>query len=700
MSHSSHARRPAPHSLARTLRLSSLAAVWGLLAFPSAARAADGPSPDERTALARLAQAVDGEVVFSNSKRIHKVVIGNPQPIDLGPGRCARFSADGRRLVVMTDRAVFVMNADGSERTQVASDASYGAGCPVEFHPNGQEVLFQRKRQGLFAVSLADRKERKLPVPGNDLAEPTLSADGKRLVVGWRSDLFAVDLEKGTQRKYAKGCSPGVSPDGQWIMRNVGGHHRLRVETWEGDRGFELSAATCLPDRIWDNHHWSNHPNFIAAQGEGDGGFAYVMDVAKNQGTRVTWIPARDPDVFVRRVRGPAGGPQAVAGPASGGAEAAGAIGAVGKGSGAPQAASAPGKTEGWPGSHERLVFVWEDARRPNEVRAGDKVVRTCRAEPVDAARFSRTHGMDLTGGAFLPEEIDEPLRQAVRSSGALTFEAILNVPRGNDRDRPGGKIVSFGEDFSLRDSREDLRFFLRTADAPPHRDGDEVGETVLGSLPSGRATHVIVSYRPGLLVYYADGREVFRSTSLRGGLRELRPGKLVFGSLARDKNPWRGALEAVAIYARFVDAAEAARKMALLTKRLEKLAAPDPGKTVRARGRVVQVAAIPDPDSIAPYRRALVVATYENLDRRALEAPQFQVAHWAILDGRLVGRAARLAPGGEAALTVERLDAHPQLESERLIGDSGDADVPLFVDMGPVDRRDLRSPTGVAEKR
>jgi hypothetical protein len=161
--------------LARTL-LRLLLVSPALLARPAPVRAADGPTPDERAALARLAQVIDGEVVFGHDGRIQKVVIGNPAPIDLGPGKCARFSADGKRLVVMHDRAVLVMNADGSERTQVVSDARYGSGCPVEFHPNGREILFQRKRRVGRAARLAPGMEQTLTIERLD-AHPQLESE-------------------------------------------------------------------------------------------------------------------------------------------------------------------------------------------------------------------------------------------------------------------------------------------------------------------------------------------------------------------------------------------------------------------------------------------------------------------------------------------------------------------------------------------
>jgi hypothetical protein len=347
----------------------------------------------------------------------------------------------------------------------------------------------------------------------------------------------------------------------------------------------------------------------------------------------------------------------------------------------------------------DALVFFWEDAGKDNEARAGG-AVRTFRVEARETARFGRDHGMDLAGGSFVAEGLGETAHDLFRRSGAFTFEAIV-TPEPGTRDRKGGKIVSLGENFVLRDSREDLRLFLRTSDAPDGRDGDEERESVLGALPGGRPTHVIVSYRPGVLAYYANGKEVLRSTIVRGDLRGFGPGPLRFGAGPRDKKPWHGSLAAVALYARFVDAAEAADRHAALAGRLGRPPAAPP---IPARGRLVALTPVPDPASIAPYRRALVVASYEIEEGPPeLRGKRVPVATWGILDGRVVSSTARLETGRTRALRLEPFAARPELESERLLDDSNSVEQALWLDVAPIDRRALEPPRAqgqVAEER
>ena len=100
-------------------------------------------------------------------------------------------------------------------------------------------------------------------------------------------------------------------------------------------------------------------------------------------------------------------------------------------------------------------------------------------------------------------------------------------------------------------------------------------------------------------------------------------------------------------------------------------------------QAKLTKAGAIPTPQSIAPYRQALVVNTYEIL---AISEGSYQqrtilVAQWAIRDRRVLADAQKTT-GSVHKLTLERYDAHPELEGERLIS-AGDApDLPLYYEV------------------
>jgi hypothetical protein len=99
---------------------------------------------------------------------------------------------------------------------------------------------------------------------------------------------------------------------------------------------------------------------------------------------------------------------------------------------------------------------------------------------------------------------------------------------------------------------------------------------------------------------------------------------------------------------------------------------------------RLVQPGPVPTPQSILPYRHALVVNDYEvvKLVDGTYGASRVRVAQWAVRDSRVLAGARKTA-GAAFTLTLERYDAHPELEGERLIGGSEAAGLPLYYDVG-----------------
>ena len=104
-----------------------------------------------------------------------------------------------------------------------------------------------------------------------------------------------------------------------------------------------------------------------------------------------------------------------------------------------------------------------------------------------------------------------------------------------------------------------------------------------------------------------------------------------------------------------------------------------DAGRVV-VEARLTHAGPIPTPQSILPYRHALVVNEYEvvKVVEGQYSANRIQVAQWAIRDSKVLGDAAK-AVGATARLAVERYDAHPELEGERLITDLAASQLPLY---------------------
>ena len=71
---------------------------------------------------------------------------------------------------------------------------------------------------------------------------------------------------------------------------------------------------------------------------------------------------------------------------------------------------------------------------------------------------------------------------------------------------------------------------------------------------------HLTMTYRNGELIAYRDGMEIARSQDLLGSLAAWRSGPLTVGADASGERPWRGIMEALALYNRCLEPGEVAR--------------------------------------------------------------------------------------------------------------------------------------------
>jgi hypothetical protein len=104
----------------------------------------------------------------------------------------------------------------------------------------------------------------------------------------------------------------------------------------------------------------------------------------------------------------------------------------------------------------------------------------------------------------------------------------------------------------------------------------------------------------------------------------------------------------------------------------------------VVVEARLAATSAIPTPRSIAPYRHALVVNTYDvvKVVEGDYKTARILVAQWAIRDAKVLDEARQRSVGSTARLSLERYDAHPELEGERLIAGGNMPDLPLYYDV------------------
>lgn len=331
-----------------------------------------------------------------------------------------------------------------------------------------------------------------------------------------------------------------------------------------------------------------------------------------------------------------------------------------------------------WPSDRSGLVFLWQTGNEPNLVP--DPSIGRERASIVDrtgGARLDHDYAMTLGRGSFGASRADsDSIFEGCTKSNRCTLELLLRPePAAGARLRP---VISFsngspsGRNFLLAQKGDRLVFSPRAGNRGPQ----SVPEFDLGRIPPEEPSHVVVSYEPGRLLAFVNGKRVV-SEFVKGGFFHWRRRPLIFGAQPVSGEAWRGALEGIAIYNRFLEGAETRENLLRYRASIE---ARPPVARIEVEARLAASSDVPTLREISPYREALAVFEYQvhQASNSLAGGDRLRVAHWVILDGTPL-EVARATPGDLHRLVLEAYAANPQLEgaylSDTLPPDSG----PLF---------------------
>ncbi len=500
-------------------------------------------------------------------------------------------------------------------------------------------------------------------LPGNF----QLSRDGTRASAAfpWPQCGIAL-LPDISWKKQTNGCWPSIAPDNSYLSWTFDGSHRDLFMT-QLDNGqswtVRLSNAPGVHDYEVYHPRWTNNVNYIVMTGpysmgqdairlwSGAGGVEIYIGKFSADFTHIeSWLKLTDsaqgeffPDVWID------------------GGEKVSVVSEPGPRSVVKHTETAsPGET--WPGPVDGLVFLWKDNIDANQFVDYRNVKHDVRVNAAGGSRFGPAGQMRLVNGAFLPQpDFGESLQKAFRETGEFSLEAIITCAR--PFQNPPVEILSLVRKNSapflaLIQDGSQLVLLLKST-------GSESRRIPLGVVSANRPAHVLVSYRDGEVVYYRDGH---LTTSARIGnvnFKKWKEGSLVFGS--RSGSRWTGWLDSIVICNRFIDDSAAAERATLAGLRIA--SRPVISRLVVSATLLGKEAA-PSPESITPYRRALVVNRYKITEAQEtnLIGKTVQVAEWALLDAEIPASYAKVKPGDSVYLELESFDSHPQLESERLL--------------------------------
>jgi hypothetical protein len=511
-----------------------------------------------------------------------------------------------------------------------------------------------------------------------------LSRDGKMAAstFPWPSSGVA-ELPNVAWRKHRDGCWPAMAPDDSYLSWTFDGPHRNLFMTRAGEKDswkINVSKAPGVNDYEVYHPRWTNDVRYMVMTGPytsgnkrirlwdgGDGVEIYLGKFNKEFRDIEAWFKLTTsktgeffPDVWI------AGGENM-----SSKFESHAAVPVEKTSLVQTIKALVPEQYESrWPGSRKGLLFEWRDNKDNNQFVDGAGKSRNVQLKAEGGARFGPNGEMHILGGSFVPDgTFNKEIRDACKKSDQIAIEAIVTtsqVPQYGP-----ARIISLSRNpakrnFTFGQNGDSLVLRLQTSNTS--RNGMDFK---LASIRPETPYHVVVTYKPGLLVCYVNG-EIASQTSFEKGSFDKWHGSsysLIFGNEVGGVRPWEGYLDSVAIYSRFIDAAEAAKKFELAGTRIA--GRPKIERKV-VKAEMLQKVDSPPVEAITPYRRALVINRYRVTEASdpALVNQTVQVAEWALLDAKIPTSYARAKPGEVREMNLEPYDAHPQLESERLASD------------------------------
>jgi len=348
-----------------------------------------------------------------------------------------------------------------------------------------------------------------------------------------------------------------------------------------------------------------------------------------------------------------------------------------------------------WPTKRKGLVFLWENSEKAN--LAKDPATGKQRSYTLNfrgRSWLDRNYALHLTGkGSVLAEEAGASVTAACKKTGAFSVEAtVVSATHGQGsfsakKGMRPARIITLGAkgegataNFSLVQASGELFFHLRTS-----KDEQASAWTRLNCrVRTGQPVHVVVTCAPGILTAYANGQVVMEAAWPLGSFAGWSPGRLVLGGLDGAKDAWSGTLEGVAIYDRSLGPEQVWRHYSYSR---DKIRSRKPVAKLRVQAKLVAMADIPSLEKLGAYRQSLVVFEYElhKVLDKGKAPPRFRVAHWGILDRKVVKEIAERRTGRVYSMVLEPYAANEQLKTSPR-SDSPlkeNFDIPLYFETG-----------------
>jgi Concanavalin A-like lectin/glucanases superfamily/FecR protein len=218
-----------------------------------------------------------------------------------------------------------------------------------------------------------------------------------------------------------------------------------------------------------------------------------------------------------------------------------------------------------WPAITDELAYAFDSFVR-RVPRARNPATGNWYSSPLTSVGSSAvnefTDALEMTGGYFHSLDDGHDIVAVSQGSDEFSLELVFSSAQADAQEpaRIVGLAADDGHDnFLLSQVGDEMTFVLRT-------DGPAPAEPFKFKLPttlqSARPIHLAITYSSGQLTAYCDGQAMHTSQVLHGSLATWTPATLLIGAGRNGNAPWRGTIEALAIYHRCLEQDELARNV------------------------------------------------------------------------------------------------------------------------------------------
>ncbi|NQZ68015.1 MAG: hypothetical protein HRT89_08090 [Lentisphaeria bacterium] len=337
-------------------------------------------------------------------------------------------------------------------------------------------------------------------------------------------------------------------------------------------------------------------------------------------------------------------------------------------------------KRQAWPVNRTNLLLVlgkneWDRFYYDNNAA---HAFSSARLNPMGLARINNTGKIDLRGGQFTVPKTNQTISEICKAESAFSIELTITpgtvtvgdkkAPRHiiTNRSGPGNKRINF----SLFQAQSKLYLYIKTSVGP--------AQVALTDLTKSTANHIVVSYKPGELICYLNGKAVKKVDKLKGKLNWFSQSKdLIIGG-QKNKKTWWGQLNHIAIFSRVMTAKEAVANYRAVKKTIRRI------PRIIVKAKLTAKSKIPSPGDISPYVDSLIVNEYNVVEiiKGQMDGKKIHVLQWGLI-AKKHGPISKIPVGTILVLELEAKDKHPELNSEVIrnsIKEDDDADIFLDV--------------------